>query len=77
MNKALIFLIQVYQFFHPVIHTINLSVFGFSSVCRQTPTCSEYTISQIKKHGTITGLKRGVARVSKCRSLCQQSSMDS
>ncbi|HPG55600.1 MAG: putative membrane protein insertion efficiency factor [Bacteroidetes bacterium ADurb.Bin302] len=34
--------------------------------CRYTPTCSEYMIQAIKKHGPIKGLFLGLKRLSKC-----------
>lgn len=34
--------------------------------CRFTPTCSEYTIEAIKKHGPIKGLWLAVKRISRC-----------
>ena len=34
--------------------------------CRHLPTCSEYTIIALKKHGAIKGLWLGIRRFSKC-----------
>lgn len=34
--------------------------------CRFTPTCSEYAIEAIKKHGPIKGLWLATKRLSKC-----------
>ena len=46
MKKFLIGIIKFYQLF---ISTITLPR------CRFTPTCSEYTIEVLKKHGTLKG----------------------
>ena len=34
--------------------------------CRFYPTCSEYSIEALKKHGALKGLWLSVKRVSKC-----------
>lgn len=34
--------------------------------CRFVPTCSEYAIEAIEKHGARTGLKMAVRRVLRC-----------
>jgi hypothetical protein len=34
--------------------------------CRYTPTCSEYTIQALKKHGLIKGGWLSVKRISSC-----------
>jgi putative membrane protein insertion efficiency factor len=34
--------------------------------CRFEPTCSRYMVESIKKHGPITGVRRGLHRLSKC-----------
>lgn len=37
--------------------------YGF---CRFYPTCSEYTITALQKHGTIKGVMLSVKRIIKC-----------
>ena len=34
--------------------------------CRYTPTCSEYSIQAIKKHGVIKGIYLGTKRILSC-----------
>jgi putative membrane protein insertion efficiency factor len=34
--------------------------------CRFHPTCSEYTMQAIAKHGSIKGLWLGIRRISRC-----------
>ncbi len=36
------------------------------SKCRYTPTCSEYTIEALKKHGILKGLWLGTKRIASC-----------
>lgn len=56
MKKFLIKLIRFYQ--KLPIHT--------HSLCRFTPTCSEYMIESLEYYGTKKGLYLGVKRIFKC-----------
>ncbi len=38
----------------------------FSPRCRYTPTCSQYTIEAVKKHGIIKGGWLSIKRISSC-----------
>ncbi|HQB69464.1 MAG TPA: membrane protein insertion efficiency factor YidD [Paludibacteraceae bacterium] len=38
----------------------------FPSSCRYTPTCSQYSIEAIKKHGPLKGLWLGIKRILRC-----------
>lgn len=38
----------------------------FPPRCRYTPTCSEYTIEAIKKHGILKGGWLAIKRISSC-----------
>ena len=57
MKSLLIGLIRVYQY------AIS-PLMGRS--CRYVPTCSEYTVEAIRKHGAIKGGWLGVKRVCRC-----------
>ena len=55
-----ILLIKIYRvFISPVL----------GSNCRHTPTCSEYGIIALKKHGVFTGTFLTAKRIMKCNSL--------
>ncbi len=56
MKKILIYIIRAYQ----------VTPFHGHSMCRFTPTCSQYMIDAINEYGTITGLKMGIKRILKC-----------
>lgn len=58
---------KLYKFLATIKHNIFYSVFGFTSTCRQTPSCSQYTVESIKKDGTIVGLSKGLWRTLRCR----------
>lgn len=34
--------------------------------CRFTPTCSEYFIGAVRKHGLLVGSAKGVGRIARC-----------
>ncbi|MDC3179005.1 membrane protein insertion efficiency factor YidD [Flavobacteriales bacterium] len=52
-----IIFIKLYQFFISPFLGLN---------CRFNPTCSNYAINALKKHGLIIGLYYSVLRISKC-----------
>lgn len=56
MKYILLFLIKIYQ---------SISKYT-PSVCRFTPTCSEYTRQAIIKYGAIKGSWLGIKRISRC-----------
>lgn len=61
-----IFIIRTYQYLLTFKKTLLVSVFGYSSHCKHSPSCSEYTVREVEKHGTILGLWRGFKRVITC-----------
>jgi|GEM_PF-2258295 len=65
---VVVWLIHGYQLLHPILHQLLITILGFSSTCRQPESCSNYTIRQIRNHGTMIGLKKGFSRILKCRS---------
>ncbi|MBW7955112.1 membrane protein insertion efficiency factor YidD [Patescibacteria group bacterium] len=60
--------ITLYQrLLQPFIKICLLIFIGHYSQCKHDPTCSQYTINQIRRHGTIQGLKKGIVRIWNCR----------
>ena len=57
MNKPLINLIKIYRY-------IISPLLG--NKCRYLPTCSEYFIDALKKHGTVKGSYLGIKRILSC-----------
>ena len=56
MKKLCIFLINLYQ----------ITPLHSHSLCRFTPTCSEYTKIKINEYGVIKGIVLGIKRILKC-----------
>ncbi|ARD06887.1 membrane protein insertion efficiency factor YidD [Lactobacillus amylolyticus] len=57
LKKAMISLVRFYQkFISPL----------FPPSCRYYPTCSNYMIDALKKHGPILGLIMGICRILRC-----------
>ncbi|MFD1671257.1 membrane protein insertion efficiency factor YidD [Agrilactobacillus yilanensis] len=57
MKQIMIYLVRFYQrFISPL----------FPPSCRYYPTCSNYMLSALKKHGFIKGFIMGIARIIRC-----------
>ncbi|MGH9056359.1 MAG: membrane protein insertion efficiency factor YidD [Acidimicrobiales bacterium] len=55
--RALIVLFRAYQ----------ISRTGRVSPCRFTPTCSQYAVEAVSRHGARHGLRLAVGRLGRCR----------
>lgn len=63
MKYLIYLLIRFYQWvISPVIHTIC----GPSSGCRFTPSCSQYFLEAVMKHGALRGSGLGFKRICRC-----------
>lgn len=58
MRALAIGLVRLYQ--------LTLSPF-FRGACRHTPSCSEYAIQAIERHGALRGAWLAAKRLSRCR----------
>lgn len=58
MRRFLIFLIKLYQKY--------ISPLKGRPTCKFTPTCSEYAIEALKKHGVIKGSLLAIWRILRC-----------
>ena len=56
MKKICIYLIRAYQ----------ITPFHSHSMCRFTPSCSEYMAQAISEYGVFKGIKFGIKRILKC-----------
>jgi uncharacterized protein len=63
MKLVITMMIRFYQrIISPPLHWIG----GPGSGCRFTPTCSEYFLQAVIKHGVIRGAWLGVKRIARC-----------
>lgn len=60
------FLLALYSFTPYIREQLLVTVFGYKSVCKHHPTCSEYAKEQIAKKGVLQGGLVGVKRVITC-----------
>lgn len=58
MKKILIYLIQFYR--------AHLSKLKGKGTCIYTPTCSEYAVEALEKHGAVKGSFLAVFRILRC-----------
>lgn len=56
-KKAIICLIRIYQRYAPD---------SVRNKCRFEPSCSQYMIMALQKHGLVKGLKKGIDRLKRC-----------
>jgi uncharacterized protein len=61
-GRSVIGLVRLYQ--------ITLSPF-IGRQCRFEPTCSNYMIQAVEKHGVVRGVVKGIWRIVRCNPLCQ------
>lgn len=64
MKKLFIYTIIFYRI---IISPLIKLLIGTSSMCRFTPSCSEYTKISIEKHGIVKGIKMGMLRILSCQ----------
>ncbi len=57
MKKICIYLIRAYQ----------ITPLHSHSMCRFTPTCSEYMCEAIEEYGVLKGINLGIKRILRCR----------
>jgi len=53
----------------------TLSLF-FPSSCRFSPSCSQYMIDSINKHGVLGGIFNGIKRILRCHPFSKHSGWD-
>jgi len=58
IKKIILGIIKLYKIFISPILPLS---------CRHTPSCSEYCVDAIEKHGVLKGLMLGTNRVFRCR----------
>jgi putative membrane protein insertion efficiency factor len=62
-QAILIFAIRIYRL---IISPAQTFLFGASSGCRFTPTCSQYAMDAVRERGAITGSWLAAKRICRC-----------
>lgn len=65
MKQILIFLIRIYQKTLSPDHSWLKAKYPYG-FCRFYPSCSEYAITSLQKHGVVKGIMLSLIRVIKC-----------
>src|SRR5215469_3443537 len=65
-TRVLLFLIQLYRY---TLSPAQTFLFGATSGCRFTPTCSQYAKEAIRGHGPMTGSLLALRRICRCHPL--------
>jgi len=63
MTSLLVFAIRIYQV---LLSPALQAVCGPGCGCRFKPTCSEYFIQALRRHGFLKGLGLGIGRIARC-----------
>ena len=69
MQEIAIKIIKVYQYFSKTVLKYSPGPLLMPSMCRFYPSCSDYTIDAISKHGFFKGSVKGLLRILKCNPL--------
>ena len=62
ISNSVIFAIRLYQAAFPLLR----QGLGIRGHCRFSPSCSEYAVLSIRKHGAATGIWLGIRRLARC-----------
>lgn len=66
MRRLAIGLVRLYQC---CVSPVLIAIWGNS--CRFTPSCSQYAIEAIDKHGVVRGVAYATRRIARCQPLCK------
>lgn len=65
MKKLLLKIIYEYKRISGILREVRLPVFIYTD-CKFHPSCSDYSVSAITKHGIIMGSVKSMARILRC-----------
>jgi putative membrane protein insertion efficiency factor len=63
IQQTLIFLVRLYRW---TLSPAQSFLFGPLEGCRFTPTCSQYAIDALQRHGAVTGTAMAAKRICRC-----------
>ena len=71
MKNIIVFIIKIYR-----VTLSKMLVFLFGDGCRFYPTCSQYAIEAVSKHGVFKGLGLAIKRFSRCHPYSKEAHID-
>lgn len=66
MKQVSNLLFQLYSLTALVRQQVLVTIFGYKSECKHTPTCSRYTRDMIRQKGFAVGIVLGARRLATC-----------
>ena len=63
LQHILVFAIRMYRW---TVSPAQIFLFGAGSGCRYTPTCSQYALDAVQKHGALSGTVLAAKRICRC-----------
>ena len=66
MNAAQYILISGVRLYRWVVSPAKALVFGPLARCRFTPSCSEYALEALSRHGALAGTRLALKRLGRC-----------
>lgn len=66
MKKPVLWMLRFYKKAQVIHWPMFQTILAARSICRFSPTCSEYTYQAVEKYGVFKGLYLGVRRVLRC-----------
>jgi putative membrane protein insertion efficiency factor len=66
MNPAQLILIGLVRVYRWTLSPVLVFIFGPTSGCRYTPTCSQYAVEAVQTHGTVRGSWLAAKRLCRC-----------
>ena len=71
MKKPITVILKIYK------RVVSAALFGLlGHGCRYNPTCAEYSIEAIQKHGVIHGTKISISRILRCHPFSRRPAFD-
>jgi putative membrane protein insertion efficiency factor len=63
MRRVVVFLIHVYRW---TLSPLKVALAGPGARCRYEPSCSEYALEAVRRHGVLRGGKLAAGRLARC-----------
>lgn len=65
-KRSVIFVITLYQRVFSPDKGFLRAIYPIRGACPMHPTCSEYMVLAVEKHGAVIGVSKGMLRIGRC-----------